>query len=402
LPLNERSISAERCDDGNVANWWRPRATKAGDAANGSDTPAGTTAVDAPTTELRSDASLGPEPIAAPAAPTAPTARATFSALAASIASALAALTAAILTAAPRAALLAKVGLVRLTEFRPSPLLTLAMLGGAAAFGVVGALALPNSAVGQACAVVLVPGLSIAIGVLANRWYTTHVPDQQSATTTRTLKAYLPLQLERSVRFVDDRLAAAQGHLQNGDSFGALIEVVRAKTATELGTEPSRQAASVAPPEHELLNDDDDETRPRIREGNTPRIAQARGEAMPLAPLAISIGAHEGSVARVEDQYTLIINRGSEHDVKPDMVFAVMARRKDSIIDPENGEVIGELPVEKLRVKVFDVQPKYSWAETFPAFAPLSSAHVEPPEVTVDIGDRIRHVALEARPGRPG
>jgi hypothetical protein len=387
-----------------VANWWRPPSLKASTDANGSGTPAETTAVDAPTTELQLDADQQPEPITAPAAPTLPTARSTFAALAATIASALAALTAFIVMAAPRAALLAKKGLIRLTEFRPSPLLSLAMLSGVAALSIVGGLAQPNGAVGQACAVVLVPALSIAIGVLANRWYTTHVPDRQSATTTRTA-AYPPMQLERSVRFVDDRLAAAQGHLQNGNSFDALIEVVRAKTATELSTEPSTQAESVAPREHALLNDDDDERRPRIKEGNDPKIAQARSEAGPLGPsgaLATSMGANEGSVARVEDRYTLIINRGSEHDVKPDMVFAVMAQHRDRIIDPENGEAIGELPVEKLRVKVFDVQPKYSWAETFPTFAPLASAHVEPPEVTVNIGDKIRHVAPEARPGRSG
>src|SRR6185437_11627834 len=238
-----------------------------------------------------------PEQIAAPAAPTPPTAataptpptaRATLTALAATIASALAELTAFIVLAAPRAALLAKKGLIRLTEFRPSPLLTLAMLCGAAALGVVGGLALPNSFVGHACAVVLVPGLSIALGVLANRWYTAHVTDQHSAATTRTA-AHPTAQLERSVRFVDERLADAQGHLQKGDSFGALIEIVRAKTATELGTEPSRQAESVAPREHALLNDDDDDMRPRIREGNDPKIAQGRDETTP--PVAASMGA---------------------------------------------------------------------------------------------------------------
>lgn len=73
----------------------------------------------------------------------------------------------------------------------------------------------------------------------------------------------------------------------------------------------------------------------------------------------------EGSVARVEDQYNLIINRGSEHGVEVGMEFAVMSDDGDEIIDPETGDVIGELPSEKLRVRVFEVQPKFSRAETF-------------------------------------
>jgi hypothetical protein len=78
----------------------------------------------------------------------------------------------------------------------------------------------------------------------------------------------------------------------------------------------------------------------------------------------------EGSVARVEDQFTLIINRGSEHGVELGMQFAVMADGGDPIIDPETNEVIGELPTEKLRVQVFDVHPKYSRAETFRKYQP--------------------------------
>ncbi len=78
----------------------------------------------------------------------------------------------------------------------------------------------------------------------------------------------------------------------------------------------------------------------------------------------------KGSVARLEDQYTLIINRGSEHGVVDGMEFAVMADDGDPIIDPETGEAIGELPAEKLRVRVFDVHSKYSRAETFRQYQP--------------------------------
>lgn len=105
----------------------------------------------------------------------------------------------------------------------------------------------------------------------------------------------------------------------------------------------------------------------------------------------------EGSVARIEDQYTLIINRGSEHGVARGMEFAVMADDGDQIIDPETGDVIGELPTEKLRVRVFEVQPKFSRAETF--------VHYQPPPVELPslldgtaLGQNVRS-ALDLYPG---
>jgi hypothetical protein len=81
-----------------------------------------------------------------------------------------------------------------------------------------------------------------------------------------------------------------------------------------------------------------------------------------------------GSVARVEDPSTLIINRGSSHGVTVGMEFAVMADEGDPIVDPETNEVIGDLPTEKLRVRVFDVHEKYARAETFREYQPPPSA----------------------------
>src|SRR5882757_10996054 len=82
----------------------------------------------------------------------------------------------------------------------------------------------------------------------------------------------------------------------------------------------------------------------------------------------------EGSVARVEDQYTLIINRGSEHGVIDGMEFAVMADEGDEIVDPETGDVIGELPSEKLRIRVSEVHEKWSRAQTFVHYQPSPSS----------------------------
>lgn len=229
--------------------------------------------------------------------------------------------------------------LLRLSEIRPSPLQTIAILGGLTALSVVGAFAFWGNPIGQACVLAFIPGLCISIGILGNRWYSRQAPDQRLARATQNA-IYTTLHLKRSVRYIDERLSEAQGHFENGRPDRGLMEVVRAKTATELSlgaNEPaSRQPKSAAGADTET-------------------------------------GLIEGCVARVEDEYTLIVNRGSEHGMQPDMVFAVMADGGDEIIDPETGAVIGELPTEKLRVKVLDVHPKYSRAVTFRTTNPANA-----------------------------
>lgn len=104
-------------------------------------------------------------------------------------------------------------------------------------------------------------------------------------------------------------------------------------------------------------------------------------------------GPIRGSVARIEDEHTLIINRGSEHNVMVGMIFGVLADGGDQIIDPETGDVIGELPTVKLRVRVSEVHPKYSRAETFvkyqpaPALPSLASFLPQDMRAGVRIGD---------------
>lgn len=254
--------------------------------------------------------------------------------------------------------------LARLSTIRPSPLQRIAILGGLAAVSILGALALPGNAFGQACIVAFVPGLCLTLGILGTRWYSGQALDQQLAQTIQHATE-ATLHLKKSVRYVDDRLATAQGHLDSGDKDGALIEVVRAKTATELSLGAAEQAArqweslsgmQTSPPD---LAGSGHQSRPRT--GPPPRDGGGG---------FIDGGFLDGSVARVEDQYTLIINRGTEHGATADMMFAVMADGGDQILDPETGTVIGELPTEKLRVKVVEVQPKYSRAVTFRTFTP--------------------------------
>lgn len=80
-----------------------------------------------------------------------------------------------------------------------------------------------------------------------------------------------------------------------------------------------------------------------------------------------------GKVAAIENNYRVVINRGSDHNVKKEMVFAIEDPKGKEIPDPDNpDDIIGYLPVEKIRVRVFDVQEKLCRAETFVRVKPES------------------------------
>jgi hypothetical protein len=105
-----------------------------------------------------------------------------------------------------------------------------------------------------------------------------------------------------------------------------------------------------------------------------------------------------GQVALVEDDYTLVLNRGTEAGVTPGMVFAVRSNTGQVITDPESGRELGRLSREALRVRVFDVHPLFARAHTFVRtddfYGLLALPFVEQPGehvVTVNVGD---HVAL--------
>ncbi len=72
-----------------------------------------------------------------------------------------------------------------------------------------------------------------------------------------------------------------------------------------------------------------------------------------------------GLVALVEDEFTLVINKGAEAGVVPGMIFAVFTDDGQLITDPETGRELGRLSEEKLRVKVFDVRELFARAETY-------------------------------------
>ena len=70
------------------------------------------------------------------------------------------------------------------------------------------------------------------------------------------------------------------------------------------------------------------------------------------------------SVARVLDNYTVVINRGSEHDVKKNQKFQIYILSDEEIIDPENGESLGCLEIVKGTGKVIHIQPQMATLES--------------------------------------
>lgn len=106
-----------------------------------------------------------------------------------------------------------------------------------------------------------------------------------------------------------------------------------------------------------------------------------------------------GQVALIEDDYTLVINRGAESGLAVGMIFAVQSGAGQVITDPESGRELGRIGREKLRVRVFDVQPLFARAHTFVDTADfqglLELPFFEPPHedvVTVDVGDSVELV----------
>lgn len=103
-----------------------------------------------------------------------------------------------------------------------------------------------------------------------------------------------------------------------------------------------------------------------------------------------------GQVALIEDDYTLVINRGAEAGVAPGMVFAVHSESDQVITDPESGRELGRLTREKLRVRVFDVQPLFSRAHTFARTDDFYGLFQATAVVTIDVGDSLELVPAES------
>ncbi|MGH3562692.1 MAG: hypothetical protein ACRDTN_13060 [Mycobacterium sp.] len=73
----------------------------------------------------------------------------------------------------------------------------------------------------------------------------------------------------------------------------------------------------------------------------------------------------ESLVARVNSRSQLVLNVGTQAGVKPGDIFQILPKDGIPINDPETGELLGVIPVEKARVKAQTVYPKICIVETY-------------------------------------
>ena len=74
-----------------------------------------------------------------------------------------------------------------------------------------------------------------------------------------------------------------------------------------------------------------------------------------------------GKVAKILNARELIINQGSEAGVELEMEFKVFEERVD-IMDPDTGDSLGTLDMEKIRIKISDVHPRFAIGRTFETY----------------------------------
>ncbi len=81
--------------------------------------------------------------------------------------------------------------------------------------------------------------------------------------------------------------------------------------------------------------------------------------------------AIEGLVARILNDESIVINRGSAHGVKEGMRFAIFTELEE-IKDPETGSSLGKLELVKARVVAMHVQENMATAEAEPPVGPAT------------------------------
>lgn len=138
---------------------------------------------------------------------------------------------------------------------------TMGLLG---LLGLAGSIALGGS-LGLICTVVVVPVCSIALGALGHRLYS-GVGDQRMRRADTHTAEPATSDLQRSVEYVDKKLAVALNSFGTEHHQQAVIALVQAKTAVELTLGTEQDDASYG---GMSLAHDGQELRPRIRVGSS-------------------------------------------------------------------------------------------------------------------------------------
>lgn len=148
----------------------------------------------------------------------------------------------------------------------PPALQLLGALGLCAILSIAGSLALDN-ALGKSCAVVFVPGFALAFGVVANRWYSGLGDDRRRRNGIQNA-GHSTSDLERSVEYVDAKLAFALTEFGAERHQQAMVALIQAKTASELSFATAQESAGHGP-------------RPRIRDGGAPKTTRRESVSAP-------------------------------------------------------------------------------------------------------------------------
>ncbi|MDD2755692.1 MAG: hypothetical protein PHS80_09215 [Methanothrix sp.] len=72
----------------------------------------------------------------------------------------------------------------------------------------------------------------------------------------------------------------------------------------------------------------------------------------------------EGKVAKIKNQYQIVINKGTEHGVENGMHF-VIYEIGEELTDPDTGNSLGPIEYAKAKVRVTYAKEKYAIAETY-------------------------------------
>ena len=72
-----------------------------------------------------------------------------------------------------------------------------------------------------------------------------------------------------------------------------------------------------------------------------------------------------GKVARIISSREIVINKGLHDGVRVGMVFKILSTKGAEITDPDTGEVLGAVELEKASVRVTEVQERIAIASTY-------------------------------------